>query len=84
MITEQELIEKAKSVIMADCVDSIFASNQEIARYIKRKRKDFISAFESPNSGLRLIKVIDIACAQLADEGLVIRVGKSIKKPTQK
>ncbi len=81
MNDDRELIDKAKVIVLSDCLDSFFVSKSDVVKYLKKNKAGYMSFFNGCNSKLSINKAVSSAFSELEKEGKVIKSGSSIRKP---
>lgn len=81
MNDDRELIDKAKIIILSDCLDSFFVSKSDVIKYLKKNKSGYMKFFRGCNSQLSINKAVSSAFLELEQEGKVIKSCGSIRKP---
>ncbi len=79
------MIERAKEIILRNCIDIICIPPSRIYRYLRSKKRkeesDYIYGIEG--SSLHINTAVKMALNELAEKGQITRVGSMFRKNSQ-
>ena len=82
MSPNQLMVERAKEIILRDCIDIICIPPSRIYRYLRSKKRkvesDYIYGAEG--SDLHINTAVKIALNELAEKGQITRVGSMFRR----